>query len=306
MGPLQRSEESCLPYLPIGSRLRSRLDAILADLISLTSLLATEYFERDGGGVVFVMPDYHWASLSPLQAAQQLKLKRDYNEWHELLSMVLHSAPDALTHRLSAADERFRTWVELGSNWSLTSSADKNRERLMEAAQELYGLVDILQAAPSGEIILIPDTNTLVEHPDPVTYRQIAQNGQFTFLLLPSVLGELDELKINHRNQEIREGAKAAIRRIKGWRLQGSLRVGVTVDHTITVRAAHQEPSMNSALSWLDGSVRDDRIVASALEVQATLPGAVVVLVTSDINLQNKADAAAIQVTELPEDNQYS
>lgn len=289
-----------MPFLPVGSRLRFRLDAIVADLINLTSSLATEYFERDGGGVVFVMPACHWASPSPLQASQQLKLKRDYDEWHELLSVVLHSATAALTHRLNTADERFRTWVELGSNWSLTSSSNKNRELLMASAQELYELVDILQASPGGEVILIPDTNTLVEHPDPVQYRQFAQGDAFTFLLLPSVLGELDELKINHRNQEIREAAKAAIRRIKGWRLQGSLRTGVTIDHSITVRAAHQEPSMSSTLSWLDSTVPDDRIVASTLNVQATSPGAVVVLVTSDINLQNKADAAAIQVAELP------
>jgi hypothetical protein len=87
----------------------------------------------------------------------------------------------------------------------------------------------------------------LVERPGPSWYRAIAGQVDFTFVLLPSVLGELDELKIAHKNQAVRDAAKSAINRIKGWRHQGPLVNGVTVDKTITVRAHHVEPDMDSS-----------------------------------------------------------
>jgi predicted ribonuclease YlaK len=73
----------------------------------------------------------------------------------------------------------------------------------------------------------------------------------------------------------------------------------VTVDSYIKVSAAYQEPDMDNTLSWLDRDNCDDRIVASVLAVQAEHPNSKVTLVTGDINLQNKADAAFIEVKEI-------
>ncbi|MDF1690678.1 MAG: PIN domain-containing protein, partial [Cycloclasticus sp.] len=102
-----------------------------------------------------------------------------------------------------------------------------------------------------------------------------------------------------HRNAEVREKANKCIKRIKGWRTQGSLQEGVTVDSNIKVSAAYQEPDMDNTLSWLDRENCDDRIVASVLAVHAEFPNSKVTLVTGDINLQNKADAAFIDVDEI-------
>ena len=59
------------------------------------------------------------------------------------------------------------------------------------------------------------------------------------------------------------------------------------------------EPDMKSSLSWLRGDVRDDRIIASVLELQSVNPVSRVILVTGDINLQNKADVAMIECIDL-------
>jgi predicted ribonuclease YlaK len=90
------------------------------------------------------------------------------------------------------------------------------------------------------------------------------------------------------------------VRRIKGWRKQGSLHAGLTVHRNITIRAVAREPRMTESLSWLDPTNRDDRILASALELQAAEPSSHVVLVTADLNLQNKADAAHLPYEETP------
>jgi len=190
-------------------------------------------------------------------------------------------------------------WLELDTNWSLSADQQANEGKLREDAAKFSAIIDILDSGASGAIIVIPDTNSLVGTPDPSHYRAIAGSDSFVFVLLPTVLSELDELKNLHKNPDFREKAKKVITRVKGWRTQGSLREGVIVDRTITVTAIANESDMDNALSWLDPKIRDDRILASVLEVQASYPTAKVVLVTGDINLLNKADVARIQHVEI-------
>jgi len=114
------------------------------------------------------------------------------------------------------------------------------------------------------------------------------------------VLKELDGLKILHRNPGVRDKAKKMITRIKGWRNQESLLEGAKVDRTITVMTIAKEPKMESSLSWLDKDIADDRLIASILEVMTVYLSDRIILVTSDINLQNKADTAFIEYKEPP------
>ena len=73
----------------------------------------------------------------------------------------------------------------------------------------------------------------------------------------------------------------------------------MTVDSTIVVSAGHKEPDMVNTLSWLDSETKDDRIIANILSVQVEYLNAGITLITGDINLQNKADAAYIDVAEI-------
>ena len=98
---------------------------------------------------------------------------------------------------------------------------------------------------------------------------------------------------------DFRDKVNKVITRVKGWRNQGTLRRGVTVDGTITVRAVAIEPNMQDTLTWLDKENRDDRNIASVLEVQSTYPNARVILITVDVNLANKADLARILTADL-------
>ena len=193
----------------------------------------------------------------------------------------------------------YRAWLELDSNWSLTPHRDSNIQKFKEISKKLEKLIDVLDVDENGQIILIPDTNSLLISSDPKAYESIPGLEKYTFLLLPTVLGELDKLKILHRNPDVREKAQKAIKRIKGWRIQGSLTEGVTVNKTITVMAEHKEPNMRNTLSWLDDENADDRIIASVLSVQSSFPSSRVILVTGDINLQNKTNSAMIEIGEL-------
>lgn len=114
------------------------------------------------------------------------------------------------------------------------------------------------------------------------------------------MLAELDELKRLRASQPVGEKADRAIRMIKGWRKQGSVLQGVTVAKTITVRMIPTEPRMSELPPWLDVANKDDRIIGTLLEIQSSRPSSIVVLVTDDINLQNKAEMAFLPWAEPP------
>ena len=280
-------------------RMNKELSEIVSDISKLTLSLAIKRL-RQSDGFVIVAPDFYYDTLSSEQKNTQLDIKRRYDKWFERLQKLLSGAPKNVLYELKQADNSFRPWVEFSTIWGLTPNPETNIKKIEKDASLLNALIDILKSAEKTETILIPDTNSLLESADPTSYRQLAGNGPFTFLLMPTILRELDELKINHRNPEVRDKAKAIVTRIKGWRHQGSLSTGVIVDHDITVKTRSQEPQMANSLSWLDATVPDDRFIASALEAIVDHPNALISIVTGDINLQNKADNAGISIKELP------
>ncbi len=279
--------------------MRRQLKDITNELCYLIRGIPIKTFVQPHPFIVMLAPDFYWGNRTPDQDQIQLQLKRKYDIFSEILFLMLRNAPTNLSERLESADEAFRIWLELERNYSLSPNADENEKRLLEDSQNLEQLIDILEAKSEEEIILIPDTNSLLISSDPVVYSSIAQTDSFIFLLLPTVLAELDNLKILHRNPDVREKAEKTIKRIKGWRNQGTLYEGVKVSGNIKVAAEYREPDMNNTLSWLDTDNSDDRIIASILSVIVHNPTAKVVLVTGDINLQNKADSAMIEVKEL-------
>lgn len=60
----------------------------------------------------------------------------------------------------------------------------------------------------------------------------------------------------------------------------------------------HVEPRGEGLPSWLDLSVPDDRLVASALLLQSRHPGSAVHVATSDVNLQTKLAAIGLPYVE--------
>jgi predicted ribonuclease YlaK len=121
-------------------------------------------------------------------------------------------------------------------------------------------------------------------------------------LLTATVLGELDHLKVAHQNPEFRQKIESLIRRIKGYRGRGKLTVGEVLRKDVsTIRSMAVEPKVGNSLPWLDPTNNDDRLLAAFVEVMRQHPRTPVVLVTRDINLQNKAEYAGLPYVEPPD-----
>jgi hypothetical protein len=120
-------------------------------------------------------------------------------------------------------------------------------------------------ASQVPEFVLVPDTNVLLNSAEPADYADVIDSKMFRFVIAPTVLAELDELKRLRAAQPVGVKAEKAIRMIKGWRNQGSILEGVTVAKTITIQMIPTEPRMSDLPSWLDAENKDDRIIGTIL-----------------------------------------
>lgn len=278
------------------ARLEAEFESLRDRLARLIRGLDVHRLGEGSGSVVLLVPDYWWDDPTPEQINEQIAIKRAYGQWIERLRQIFRGAPSEIVRQIDEADQDLCTWIELESNWSISPDRDENERNLFATCDKLVAVLRIAAAGPE-EILVLPDTNVLLDDPSPENYRSILSADEFVMILVPMVISELDELKRSHNRSEVREGAKAMIRRIRGWSQQGSLIDGVTVDRSITVRAIDAEPDMASTLSWLDQDTPDDRFIASALEVQARHPACHVVVLSSDNNLLNKAEVAGLDGT---------
>ncbi len=282
-------------------RLKQGLHRIEATMMELLDISSIQEIRNDPDSiVVFIGPSFYWGDTDERQKILQMELVRDYSIWIEQFRLLFGKASQEIKKQIDETHEFVTSWIEKESSWSIPATIPEAKDLFREKVQVLYQLLDLLEKPGTHELILVPDTNSLIAAPDFEQYVDISGQSQFTILIVPTVLGELDTLKVVHREQEFRDKVNSVIRRIKGLRTQGSLLTGVTVNKTITVKMRAAEPNFGETLEWLDSENKDDRIVASVLELQRENPSSIIVLVTSDINLQNKAEMANLPFLEPP------
>jgi rRNA-processing protein FCF1 len=282
------------------SLLSARLDSIEAKMMELLDCSTVEPRFRDSNPWVLTTgPQVRWGDADQKQQRLQTDLKRLYQDWSEQCRLLFSDAPQDLQRAMNATHFLVLDWIEKETSHDLSLDMEKNKKCFLEwiglFREELAGLDD---GVP--RVILVPDVNALTNCPELPHYAGVAGGSTFEVVITSTVLGELDELKVKHRNEGFREKVEGVIRRIKGWGRQGNLLEGVTVSKTITVRTVAKEPDFTKTLGWLDPQNNDDRLIAGVLELQRLAPSAAVVLVTGDINLQNKATAAGLPWAETP------
>jgi len=249
--------------------------------------------------VTLIGPHYAFDDLSVDQKQLQSRLLEDYRHWIALVRALLRTQPDEVKRKV---DEHAKTICDTIEQTHCVwhSTTGKLMASVRQAVDEILEVLSCLYDPTEGAVILVPDTNALLLSPrfDRWTFDGIIG---FEVLLVPAVLSELDSIKLEHRNPEVREKAKAVIRQMKEYRRRGSLSEGVdVVADRIRVRAVAVEPQLDQALPWLDADSPDDRLLASCVEAMRLHPRSQVALVTADINLQNKAAFAGIPFLEPP------
>jgi hypothetical protein len=271
-------------------RLRAELTGIGSDMGALIDRSSIRTVNpNDGGSDLFFVGAADWG-WGPDFAAAQMRLLRRYHEWFERFRFLFPHPTPAVASTVKKADEFVRRWIERRDVFD--HSIPRTLEEARTVAARELGRFDVLLdiAAKSGTDVLrlVPDTNALIRNPDLASYSRTAPSPSFVVHLVPTVLGELDDLKDRGKTQELRDQAQSVVRRLKGLRDKGNLATGVALTKGITVRAEAREVDVHGVLDWLDPTVADDRLLAAALRLQSDHVAGIVVLVTSTSTCRTK------------------
>ena len=278
--------------------LTQRIEADLTTLLSDYSALRYKDPGHIGEFRITGVGKYVWGELSPDGKRLRSKLLDDYSKFCSIIKCLIRLQPPKTKEGFEKHKEQAQGIIEQMGRTYYSSTG----EALNEGRESLNSQVRVIDAlfSTTESNLLVPDTNALIASHELATW-EFGDFDQFELVLTPQVLAELDRLKIEHRNENVRSKAGSMIRQIKEFRRRGRLSDGVPlVTSRSTLRSVAVEPDMESSLPWLDEHNPDDRLLAAFLEIMRLNPNSSVILVTGDINLQNKAEFAELPYMEPP------
>lgn len=281
----------------------TRLQRLLGELLAHSAI--RKWHDPNTDAFVFVGGHFAWEGLDETGRQIQARTLEEYRRFYSVLTALLREQPE---DTLTKLEETNTTIIELiEQNTHLYTADPKSHfDGALEAIESQSALLDRLHGQGDGKPVFVPDTNALIFNP---VIEKWTFDGapQFTLLLTPPVLAELDSLKINHRVEAVRDKSETIIRQIKEYRRRAASGGGRLTDGVVLVTgvsdivAIATEPKMEASLPWLDATNKDDQILAAVLEVMRMRPRSPVLLVTRDINLQNKAEFANMPFVEPPD-----
>lgn len=264
---------------------------LLRQLLQASSIEASEWMGEDS-----------WGELDDSSRQIQSKVLEEYRRFSSVLEVLFKEQSENTIKTFQEAKKViFNVIQQEWDQHTYFGSCNQAFSKAKEALDTQINLLKRLYGISQNRFVVIPDTNALLFNPDLEAW-SFDSVGQFTIALLPTVLSELDKLKMDSRSESVRQKAEKLIRQIKEYRRRGRLTEGVTlVRDKSRMIAIAVEPAFSESLSWLDANNNDDRFIASCIEIMRQMPDNQVVLLTRDINLQNKAEFARIPFLEPPE-----
>lgn len=249
--------------------------------------------------VVIGFGDYSWEPLLVEGRRLQSKLRDDYERYFAILNCLLRKQNSDVQDSLQQNHSTITDAIEQ-QNGTFKSSLEEVFEEFQNSIKNQIELLDALFDPTEGSHVYVPDTNAFLYNPALEDWA-FDESPQFTLLVLPTVLSELDQLKVVGKDT-VRERANRLVRQFMEYRRRGVLNEGVILrKDRHSLRTVALEPDFSDTLPWLDRNNNDDRILAGVVETMRLHPRCPVILVTRDINLTNKADYAQIPCVEPPE-----
>jgi len=273
----------------------------MMDLLDVSTI--EQRIQDPDSPIVVIGPDRAWGGTDAKQTKLQMELKKAYLKWFEHFRVLFRQHPKEIQDKIQETDSFVRNWIEKEGGWDTPETIDDAKDIFRSRIKEFDNLIDTMSGGKEPrKYILIPDTNALIAESNLARYTEVIGENKFEVVVLPTVMAELESLKLKNIDPRVREKIKTAIRYLKGLRKQGDPISGVKIGAGITVRWEPQEPDLQNSLGWLKNHILDDCILAGTIEILRDNPDALIVLVTSDIGLQNKAAYAYIPCAEPPED----
>jgi hypothetical protein len=274
------------------------IEKMMVDFIISYSNIVERWAKSDAD-FVFIGADYKWKELSPEGKQLQSKLLKKYSKFAQLISLLVSDLPNNTKKQVEEATEQVRATIEQSKTLWLESKEKELNNARAALTEHIKALEGVYDPQPNSNI-LVPDTNALLINPDMEKW-SVGEMDSFTLVLMPVVLSELDKLKSEGKTEVLRDKAKSLTKRIKEYIRRGDISEGVKLSGKRMVKTIAIEADFSKTLPWLDPNNNDDRLLAFYFESVKQFPRSNVILVTDDVNLQNKAANANALYIDPPE-----
>lgn len=281
------------------AKLRSLLEKLLAE----SSI--HRWHDPNTDGFLYIGGHFAWDALTDSGRQVQSEALEGYRRLEALFRVLLREQPDDTLRDFDRHHGEVMDFLQ-HQGALFKNSPKAHFDRAASALDSQLTLLARLYSHTEGRAIFVPDSNALIHNPHLEQWRFV-DAPHFLLAISAPVLGELDVLKVNHRVETVRDKAEKVIRLLKelrrraqglGKKLAEGAVLVTGVSEVVTIAT---EPQMENSLPWFDSNNKDDQILAATIEVMRRNPRSAVVLVSRDINMQNKCEFADIPFVEPPD-----
>jgi len=278
------------------NRLAQEIATVMDDYLSRSRV--TRWVNNSDLVVIGLGGDFVWQDLDVAGARMQGKLQKLHRHYHAVMLHLLEGTD--YKGKFTELDFDVSNLVERKYGLhddNLVGAGQKVRDHL----KQQIALLERLYDASDGITLLIPDTNALLHFPSVQDWR-FSDINEFSLVLTPPVMRELDEHKMGHRAESVRAKSEMLIRMFKEFGRRGNILEGVPiVTGKVNAIAMATDPQWPKTMHDLALNIEDDRLLATTFEVMRAHPRSAVALVTRDLNLQIKCTMLRVPFREPPD-----
>jgi hypothetical protein len=281
------------------AKIRSGLEKLLAE----SSI--HRWHDPNIDNFLYIGGHYAWDSLSDTGCRVQAEALERYRRLEALFRVLLREQPDDSLRDFDQQHGKVMEFIQ-HQGTLFKDSPKVYFDRAVSALESELALLERLYSHTEDRAIFVPDSNALIHNPYLEKWN-FADTPQFSLVITAPVLGELDVLKVNHRVETVRDKAEKVIRLLKELRRRAQASGRKLSDGVVLVKGVSEvvsvatEPRMDNSLPWFDPGNKDDQILAATIEVIRRNPRSAVLVVSRDINMQNKCEFAGISFVEPPD-----
>jgi hypothetical protein len=294
-------------YKSFSENLFSQLQEIKNDFIELLNLSTLErYIDQGnqfaaalGGRSISERIRFRWIPLPHELEEKQIKISHRFEKWYLQFEGLLIETPEQTKNKLHSHNLNVASFIKyrtIGKNVNSNSEAVNMFE---EAIKPFFEFLNELINHSYNEIILIPDTNVIIEWPNVEEYGSFFKISNYLVIFTSTVIGELDDLKIKRLEKDFHQKVTDAIHYLYALHDKGDVINGVKLNNGVTAIMRATDPNFSNLPSWINPNNNDDKIIGSVLELQREKPGAKIIVISNDINMNNKCSLANIPCIKL-------
>jgi hypothetical protein len=264
---------------------------VMAKLAESALVIADDYFTNQGTGIEWVGSGSDKRTRRHVLVArnqvgrdQQRQLSKIFNDLERL------SGSTSFAGQLRELIRGCRATYLEGTPYR--ELVHNHHAEFRELAGEIMHIAAAMPDTFTDEILLVSDTNSLLDSPPPAVWTFPAFD-RFTLVVPTMVVGELEEIRESTQDSEVREKCVTWLDRLNECRADVKLTVP-SANGNASLVVWPLEPVFDESVAWLDPGSIADRFIAGIVGLIRQHPRCIVALVTHDATLQRIADDTRI------------